>query len=159
MFSKPQEEHRWLEQLVGKWKYETECVMGPDQPPMKSDGPVVGRSMGGIWVVLEFGGESPEHGAWDSLMTLGFDPANGKFTGTFVTSMMTHLWIYSGALDAGRRKLVLDATGPRFDQNGMAHYQDMIEIVDKDHWVLSSQIEGDDGKWQPFMTSHHYRVN
>jgi hypothetical protein len=35
----------------------------------------------------------------------------------------------------------------------------MIEIVDKDHWVLSSQIEGDDGKWQPFMTSHHYRVN
>ena len=32
--------------------------------------------------------------------TLGYDPAKKKYVGTFIASVMTHLWIYSGSLDA-----------------------------------------------------------
>lgn len=32
---KPQEEHRWLQKLVGEWSYETEIMMEPAQPPKK----------------------------------------------------------------------------------------------------------------------------
>ena len=34
MTAEPTKEHQWLQQLVGEWTAEMECVMGPDQPPM-----------------------------------------------------------------------------------------------------------------------------
>lgn len=34
----PQKEHQWLQKLVGEWTYESEALMGPDQPPVKSTG-------------------------------------------------------------------------------------------------------------------------
>ncbi len=45
---KPQQEHEWLGQLIGDWESEMECVMGPDQPPMKSKGTESVRSLGGL---------------------------------------------------------------------------------------------------------------
>ena len=45
------------------------------------------------------------------MMSLGFDPQKGRFVGTFIGSMMTHLWIYDGALDASGQALILDAEG------------------------------------------------
>jgi hypothetical protein len=54
---------------------------------------------------------------------------------------------------------VLDAEGPRFDGQGMAHYQDIIEIVDRDYWILRSQVLGDDGQWLQFMEGHQRRVS
>ena len=38
------------------------------------------------------------------IMTLGYDPQKKRFVGTLIGSMMTHLWVYDGALDAGRRR-------------------------------------------------------
>ena len=42
----PTPEHLYLLQLVGDWDFDTECVMGPDQPPMKSVGKQSTRSLG-----------------------------------------------------------------------------------------------------------------
>ena len=43
--------------------------------------------------------------------------------------MMTHLWVYDGALDAAGKVLTLDAEGPSFTGDGTtAKYQDVIEI-------------------------------
>lgn len=164
MFSKPEAEHEWLAQLAGNWSSESECSMGPDQPPMKNrgtmQGRLLGRLLGGLWLVGEMKGESgsadePQH---ESILTLGYDPARQRFVGTFIAGMMTHLWVYEGQRDAGGKRLVLDTTGPRFDQSGLAKYQDIVEIVDQDHWILSSQILGDDGQWTPFMTGHFHRT-
>jgi hypothetical protein len=89
-------------------------------------------------------------------MTLGYDPAKKRYTGTFIASMMTYLWIYDGALDAAGNVLVLDAEGP--GMNGkMAKYQDAIEMRSGDHRILTSQVLGDDGKWTRFMTAHYRR--
>lgn len=159
MFAKPQAEHQWLDQFVGDWTVESECIMGPDQPPMKTIGKVHGHSLGGLWCLLEMEGEGPEGGKWTSIMTLGYDPAKGKFVGSFIGSMMANLWVYEGTLDAAKRKLTLDTTGPKFDQNGTTQYQDMVEVVSADHWILSSQMLGDDGSWMPFMTAHHRRIS
>lgn len=158
MFAKPQAEHQMLEQLVGEWLMDTECVMGPDQPPEKSQARVTTRSLEGMWIVAETLGECPQNGAFRSLMTLGYDATTGKFPGTFVGSMMSHLWIYSGTLSEDKRRIVLDTTGPKFDGSGMTQYQDIVEFVDEDTWVLRSRILGDDGKWVPFMTGVNRRV-
>lgn len=60
--------------------------------------------------------------------------------------MMTHMWIYDGALDASGKVLTLDTEGPSFAGDGkLARYQDIIEIVSADERRLSSRVLRDDG--------------
>ena len=91
-----QKEHLWLQQMLGEWNSVSECSMGPDQPTMKSEATDSVRSLGDLWVIAEGAGEMPGGGTSYSVMTLGFDPAKGKFVGTFVASMMLNLWVYEG---------------------------------------------------------------
>ncbi|MCU0874915.1 MAG: DUF1579 domain-containing protein, partial [Pirellulaceae bacterium] len=130
MFAAPQTEHEWFHALLGEWKFTHQCVTGPDQPPVEATGTLTARTLGGLWTILECRGESPEGQPWTSLFTLGFDPTQNRYVGTFVASMMTHLWLYQGQLDETGKRLVLDVEGPRFDGQGMAQYQDIFEIVD-----------------------------
>ena len=159
MFEKPQKEHEWFNQLEGEWLSETECQMGPDHPPHKSTGEVCCRSMQGMWCLIEGKGEEPDSGGWSTLMTLGYDPKQSQYVGTFVGSMITFLWHYQGGLDESGRKLTLDTEGPKFHGSGTTAYKDSIEIVDDDHWILSSEILTDEGNWEQIMTSHHRRKN
>ena len=163
MHAEPQKEHHWLQKLVGEWIYEHEMPVGPGQPPSKFIGIENVRSLGGLWVLCEGRGEMPGGGQANTLMTLGYDPAKKKFVGTFVGSMMTHLWVYQGQLDESGKKLTLDCDGPSFTPEGKivegktAKYQDIIQFVSDDHRTLSSQTPGPDGKWTTFMTAHYRR--
>lgn len=154
----PQKEHEWLHKLVGDWTCEMECSMGPDQPPMKSTGTESVRSLGGLWTIGEGTGDAPDGTPVKSIMTLGYDPQKQKFVGTFVASMMTHLWSYEGTLDGSGKILTLDTEGPSFTgDGGMSRYQDIIEFVSDDHRTLKSRMPGEDGKWIQFMTAHYKR--
>jgi hypothetical protein len=154
----PQKEHQWLHKLVGDWTAEMECVMGPDQPPVKSTGRETVRSLGGLWTLGEGEGDSPDGTPVKSLMTLGYDPQKQRFVGTFIASMMTHIWPYEGTLDQAGKALTLDSEGPHFAGEGkMAKYQDIIEFENDDHRILRSRMLGDDGNWVEFMTAHYRR--
>jgi hypothetical protein len=158
MHAEPQQEHHWLQKLVGEWTSEADAIMGPDKPPEKFRGTDSVRSIGGLWVVCEGRGEMPGGGVATTIMTLGYDPVKKRFVGTFLGSMMTHLWIYEGVLDAAGKVLTLDTEGPNFAAEGkMARYKDIIELKSDDHRMLTSQQLGEDGKWNQFMTAHYRR--
>jgi hypothetical protein len=158
MKAEPQKEHVWLQRLVGEWSYQGECIMGPGQPPSRTTGSEQVRSLGGLWSLCEGKGEMPGGGEATTLLTLGFDPKRSKFVGTFMASMMTHLWVYEGSLDATGRVLTLDTEGPSFTPNGgMARYQDIVEFEDDDRRTLKSRVLGDDGKWGPFFMTARYQ--
>ena len=152
MIAQPQEQHRWLEQWVGEWRYEAEATMGPDPPVERATGTERIRSLGGLWIVCEGTGTMPGAGSVTSLMTLGYDPGRGRFRGTWCGSMMTDLWIYDGTLDAAGRVLSLDTEGPSFTGSGTAPYRDVVELVSRDERVMSSHTMGEDGQWRRFMT-------
>ncbi len=155
----PQKEHQWLHKLVGDWTCESECSMGPDQPPMKNTGKETVRSLGGLWTVGEGENVMPDGDIFRSIMTLGYDPQLQRFVGTYVAGCMTHLWPYNGSLDANEKVLTLDSAGPSFAGDGaMAKYQDIIEFLSNDQRTLSSQYLGPDGQWVPFMKAHYQRV-
>ncbi|MGH8521937.1 MAG: DUF1579 domain-containing protein [Gammaproteobacteria bacterium] len=155
----PQKEHQWLQKLVGEWTFESDCHMGPGKPPEKFQGTESVRSLGGLWIMAEGQGEMPGGSAMTTMMTLGYDPQRKRYVGTFVASMMTHLWVYDGALDAAERVLTLDTEGPDMAAEGkMAKYKDAIEWKSDDHRVLTSHMLGDDGKWHDFMTANYRRV-
>lgn len=155
-----QKEHRWLQKLVGQWVGECECNMGPEKPVAKTKGTEVVRSVGGLWTVGEGEGECPVTNTLvRSIMTLGYDPEKRRFVGTFIASMMTHLWLYEGSLEASGNRLVLNTEGPDFTpgKSGLVKYQDIIEFIDDDHRTLSSQVLGEDGQWHQFMIGHYQR--
>lgn len=158
MQAKPQTQHHWLQKLVGEWIYETEATMGAEQPPEKATGTESVRSLGGLWILAEGQGEMPGCGAATMIMTLGYDPHKQQYVGTWIGSMMTHLWVYDGKLDADERVLTLDSEGPAMTGEGkMAKYRDAIEFKSDDHRVLTSHMLGDDGQWHNFMTANYRR--
>jgi hypothetical protein len=158
MKTEPQKEHQWLQKLVGEWTYEAEASMGPGKPPEKWSGSETVRSIGGIWVLCEGRGEMPGGGMATTLMTLGYDPKKGRYVGTWVGSMMTHMWVYDGSLDTAEKVLTLNTEGPDFAVEGKTtKYKDVVEIKSDDHRVLTSHMLGDDGKWQGFMTANYRR--
>lgn len=157
--AEPQKEHEWLQKLVGEWTYETEMMMGPDQPPMKSTGSESVRSLGGLWTLAEGQGQMPDGGPFTAVMTLGYDPEKKRFVGTWVGSIMTRLWIYDGELDADGRKLSLYSEGSSMSGDGtMGKYRDAIEVVSGDHRTMTSEFQGEDGSWHQFMTVHYRRT-
>ncbi|QJD30281.1 DUF1579 domain-containing protein [Methylococcus geothermalis] len=155
---KMQSEHEWQENLVGEWVYEHECSMEPGKPPEKFKGSESIRSLGGLWVLAEGSGEMPGGGVANTVMTLGYDPKKKRYVGTWVGSMMTHLWVYDGYLDAEGKVLTLETEGPDCTEEGkLVRYKDVIEIKGSDHRVMTSHKLGADGKWHPFMTASYRR--
>ena len=154
----PEAEHRWLLKLVGDWTYEPD--LGPEHHGAKAAGTERGRSIGDLWVQLEGIGQMP--GSSDpttSVMTLGFDAARRRFTGTFIASMMTHLWLYDGELDAAHDRLTLTSEGPSMSEAGkMALYRDVIDFQSDDQRTLTASMQQPDGTWQPFMTVRYRRT-
>lgn len=159
MHAEPQKEHQWLQKLVGEWTTEMDANMGPDKPPEKFRGTETVRSIGGLWMLCEGRGDMPGGGIATTVMTLGYDPAKQRYVGTFIGSMMTHMWVYDGEVDASGTRLTLDTEGPDFGgaAGKMTKYKDVIEFKNDDHRMLTSHMLGDDGQYHQFMTAHYRR--
>ncbi len=152
--------HRWLEQLVGEWTFESET---PN--PGECKGTESFRKVGELWVVGESRMEVPDGEPVITVITIGFDPVRNRYCGTFIGSMMTKLWIYDGELDQSGRTLYLYTEGPAFDENGdfsateTAQYRDQITFLEEGHRTFSGSVKDKNGQWKPFMLNHCHRMN
>lgn len=155
-FARPQREHEWLQRLVGDWTYEMDV---PGEPGRKFTGTETVRSHGGLWITAEGRGRMPNGGETSSSLTIGYDPQKGCYVGTWIGSMMTHLWRYEGFLDASGRVLTLESEGPNFMKPGTtAKFRDIVEIISDDERIFRGTIQGEDGQWQEMMRMRHRRA-
>lgn len=153
----PQKEHLWLHKLVGEWTFEG-SMMEPGKPQEKFDGTESVRLLGDIWIIAEGHVKTPEGCPGTTMMTLGYSPEKGRFVGTFIGTMMTHLWLYDGALDENEKSLVLESYGPDMSGEGkMWQFRDVIEFEDDDHRTMRSYMLDDDGQWRELMKTHYRR--
>lgn len=148
-------EHDWLRRLVGDWRFE---MPEPDGAGLSGTESV--RLLGDAWLLAEGRGQMPDYGPTQTLLTLGYDPEQRAFVGSWIGSMMNHLWIYrGGTLDADRRLLTLPSEGPAFDGSGrIAQYRDEIEIVGDGERLLHGNVQDAEGRWTRFMTTRYVRV-
>ena len=159
MNTKPQKEHQWLQKLVGEWTYESDVPKEPGQPPAKYTGTESVRSLGGLWVLAEGRGEMPGGGDAEMILTLGYDELKKRYVGTWIGSMMSHLWVYEGAVDVTGNKLTLHTEGPNMAVEGKtAKYKEVIEFKGDNQRVFTSHMLGEDGKWQTLMTVNFRRT-
>jgi hypothetical protein len=159
MMAEPQREHEWLQKLVGEWTYAGEATMEPGKPPEKWNGTESVRSLGGLWILAEGRGDMPGCDSATTTMTLDYNPQRQRYVGTFIGSMMTHLWVYDGSLDAAEKVLTLNTEGPNMAPGGegkMAKFKDVIEFKSDDRRVLTSHMLGDDGNWHQFTSAHYW---
>ena len=158
MQAEPQQQHKWLEKLLGNWEFESDCG-SPDKPDAKMKGTETFRTLNGLWYIGEGRMEMPGGAPGTSIITLGYDPMKQRYVGTWIGSMMSNLWVYDGRLDETGNVLTLSAEGPHFGEEGkLAQYRDVIEFKSNDHRILSSHMLGEDGQWSKFMTAHYKRV-
>ncbi len=155
----PEKEHQWLAQFVGEWSTKSRADMGPGQPAMECEGSISSRMIGGFWVLNEVKGDMAGT-EMVGIQTVGYDPAKKKYVGTWVDSMVNHMWRYEGTVDATGKIFTLEAEGPNFMAEGkLTKFQDIYEFKSADEMALSSRMLGDDGKWITFMTGTAKRKN
>jgi hypothetical protein len=143
---------------VGEWTYEMECDIGDGQM-MKVTGTESVRAIGDFWVAAEGTGVSPGGTPATMMTTLGFDPMQGGYVGTWYGSMMTYLWVYKGSMDADNRVLTLAADGPSMSGDGtLAQYKDVIEIISPNERTLTGNFLAEDGQWKEMMKMTYRRV-
>jgi hypothetical protein len=145
----PAKEHEWLKQFSGEWETEAEMIVEPGKPAVKCKGAESSRTLGGFWLVSEMKGDFmgvPVNG----LMTVGYDAEKKKFVGTWVCSVCDRMFKYEGT--ASGNTLTLETEGPHPATGKIVKMRDVVELKDKDHKLLTSYIQGEDGKWVSFMT-------
>jgi hypothetical protein len=153
----PTDEHEWLAQMVGEWTYRSEGTM-PDGTTHVTEGRESVRRFGDYWVIADGEWKDPAGGIDRSITTLGFDPAKGRFVGSFIGTMMTHFWLYDGELDEGRTTLSLPSDGPAMDgSGGTQHYKDVIELKDGER-TMTAWMQTD-GEWKQFMRMKYTKVS
>jgi hypothetical protein len=91
-------------------------------------------------------------------ITIGYDQSRNRFVGNWVGSVMGHMFVYDGSLSDDGRTLTLENEGPSFTGEGTAKYRDIVEMVNDDHRIVSSQMQNADGSWTPFMSGQFRRV-
>lgn len=148
----------FLQQMVGEWSVVAEAVPGPGRDPVRTERREMARLLGGRWLVAESTGPTPTGEPTTSILTLGYDPAEERFVGTWIDSMQTHLWSYTGTLDDSGTTLTLETEGPVLgDPNRTARYREILEIVDADRRVWRTMIFGPDGEWFEFAQAEYRR--
>jgi hypothetical protein len=150
--AKPRAEHGILEKLVGTWNVTSE--MSGDVPWVETV-----RSLNGIWYVAEGKGEMPDGGGpATTVLTLGFNAAKGRYVGTWIGSMMEHLWVYDGEVEPDGRTLSLYATGPSMTGEGTAEYREQITFLSDDARRFTSCVKELDGSWKQIMEAQYRRT-
>lgn len=156
MQAEAQNEHAWLRQLLGEWSVTSQHPGSEDE---FSDWVEMVRPIGDLWVVSEGSGLMPNGKPGTTLMTIGFDPAQNRYVGSWVGSMMTHLWHYNGEVDASGKVLTLESEGPDFEKPGeTANYRDIIEIVDDGERLFRAEVQNESGEWIEIMTARYRKI-
>ena len=150
-------EHEWLKKFEGEWTTEGTASMGPGQEDIHCTGTMKSRMLGKHWIVSELAGEM-QGTPMNAIQTVGYDPEKKKYVGTWVDSMVNHLWKYEGTVDEGGTKLTLEAEGSNFAAPGkLTKFRDAYEFRSPDHIVATSSMLGEDGEWVTFMTGNYKR--
>jgi hypothetical protein len=143
---KPGKEHELLKQFEGEWDYTAKFTLGPGQEPTVSKGRETARMIaGGLFLVTDTEGEIMGatfvgHGV------TGYDVQKKKYTGSWIDSMATVIYLVEGSFDE-KGKILTETLEGADPQSGQPMKMRLVnEIQDKDRRTLKFFVNGPDGK-------------
>ncbi len=105
-------EHALLERFAGDWNFERFSVpTDGSEPRSLGSGTVRAEMIGDFFVHLRWSGRL--YGVeYEAFQSLGYDVAQGAYTGSWVDGFMSFRWELTGALDEGTGVFTLVTRGP-----------------------------------------------
>jgi hypothetical protein len=153
--TEPGPEHKKLATRVGTWDAVLETT-GPDGQTSKSKGvATMTMACGGLWLVEDFHGDFGGMKFHGHGLT-GYDPAKGKYVGTWVDSMTPMLMLVEGSFDKDGK--VMTSTSMMPGEDGKPVKTRMVSTSkDANTTVFEMFVPGPDGKEQKAMTITYTR--
>lgn len=146
---------QWLKQFEGTWAVVSKATGdgGTSTSVMSS------RAVGERWMINEHHGQFGEM-KFQAVQAIGYDSEKKKFSGSWIDSLTNFQWSYTGTVDSTGKKLILNATGPDWnDASKNRQYRDVYEVKSKDEFAALSQMMNDAGQWETFMTGTMNRIH
>lgn len=154
-FPGPVSEHKLLKKFVGTWKTTSESFEG-EKSTAKADGTMTGTMLGEFWLLSETKASMGDF-KMRALQTIGYDTSKKKYVGTWVDSIMNHMWHYEGTAEDNR--LILNTEGPNYMAEGrIQKFRDIYEFVSDDEIRTRSEVWQDD-QWVVFMRGSAKRTD
>jgi hypothetical protein len=146
---RPRPEHEFLKRFVGEWECATETFFRPGKSET-TKGTMTGHMIGDFWVVIDRKADM-RGSAYHGRATYGFDLRKKKYVGTWTDSMAPILWHYEGETDG--ESLAVETEGPHPFLKGNHRFRNTWEFKTDDEVVLTSEMEGSDGKMITILKS------
>ncbi|MCO8122414.1 DUF1579 domain-containing protein [Stieleria sp. TO1_6] len=153
-----EKEHAWLQKFNGQWESNSKSIASDQSPEVECTGSMSSRMLGEFWVINRFEGEAGGQ-SFQAIQTIGYDTTKKKYVGSWVDSMLNHMWQYSGTVSEDGKRLELVADGPNFMDGGkLTKFRDSYEFQSPDVCIATSEIQNEDGKWTVMMQGKMTRV-
>lgn len=150
------EPHKRLLGMEGTWDAEVSMWMAPGQPPAKSAGTSVNKSiLGGRWIEQQFTGSAMGQ-PFQGVGYTGYDNTRKKYVSTWMDNMSTALMVSEGTFDAAGKVLTSTSTTMDPMTGKPAQSKGVMRIVDADHHVYE-MWESHDGKENKSLEIHYRR--
>ncbi len=152
--SGPGPEHELLKSDVGTWDASIEITVAPGSPAQVSQGVARNRlACGGFWLITDFRNETT---GFEGHAIYGYDPAKGKYVGTWVDPMRTFIAVSEGTYDPLTRTMtmIFETGGP---QGKPMKWREVTERKDDDTRLWRSLVVGADGQEFEVMRAHYTR--
>lgn len=156
----PNENHKVLEQFIGKWNYTGKFWMTPDAPPQE----MTGTAQNGIMYGGRFLKQDVE-GPWmgETFMGLGFtgyDNIKKQYETVWIDSMATGMMTTSGQYDPVTKTLSQSGANscPMTGETARP-MRSTWTVIDKDHSTYTSYMNGPDGQEFKAMELNYTRAS
>ncbi len=136
----PTDEHRWIQEHVGTWKVDCKFFMDPSQPPMQVEATETVEAFGPFYIVSRFDCEM--FGApFQGMTQMGYDVANGCYVSTWIDSVNSFLYHFTGHRSEDGKTLEFEGRAPDPMSKQMTDWR-------------TTEVHADDGSrtFEMFMT-------
>jgi Protein of unknown function (DUF1579) len=141
--ARPNANHNLLGELAGTWNYLLKISMGPNKPPVETNGVVVRQPiMGGRYFLADFDVEmlpgadgKLEKANFKGKSIEGYDNVKEKFISIWIDNASTGPTIFEGSYDPASRTFTYTGeTEPKPGQK--TKVREVIKVIDSNHYNL-----------------------
>jgi hypothetical protein len=146
-YAAPDEHHKALEPLVGKWDVSVRSWMTPDSPANESKGTCEARwILGGRFVQEDMKGDMGGT-PYTGLSFTGYDRIRKEYLNVWMDDMSTAPLITRGRIDASGRTLTMEGTYPDATKNMRESKVRLVfKLIDSDRHIFEMYIEDAGGR-------------
>jgi hypothetical protein len=125
------DQHKLLQKDVGTWDAVMKIFPQEGAEPVESKGTEKNDLLpGGMWLVSQFKGEVFGM-SFNGMGTMGYDPVEKKYVGTWVDSISPHLTVLKGEYDAAKKTMTSIAEGRDFQSGEVTQSKHITRFIDE----------------------------